>query len=199
MIVISSPTAIGDEISLIHALFQQGMRTFHLRKPDFSAPQMVHFIENIGLEYSQNLVLHSHHHLAQALGIHRIHFTEKARNSTPKSVLKNYKKSGFHLSTATHSITDFNELDHCFDYAFLSPVFSSISKENYQPKTDAFVELKKRTNYQTKLVALGGIAADKIHYTLQNGFDDLALLGTIWNQNNAIENFKLCQKIVLLF
>jgi thiamine-phosphate pyrophosphorylase len=103
------------------------------------------------------------------------------------------------LSTSVHTIEDFNTLDDSFDYAFLSPVFPSISKENYTSKTDLFVEIKKRENLRTQLVALGGMDSNTINQTLENGFDKVALLGTIWNSETPIKNFKSCQKIVQSF
>ncbi len=73
---------------------------------------------------------------------------------------------------------------------------NSISKENYHPKTDLFEALKSRTNHKTKAIALGGIDAENIQKTLENGFDDIALLGTIWKNENPFKQFKSCQKIV---
>jgi thiamine-phosphate pyrophosphorylase len=43
-------------------------------------------------------------------------------------------------------------------------------------------------------VALGGISTQNIEKTFQLGFDDVALLGSIWNTNQPIQNFKLCPK-----
>ncbi|SHL47491.1 thiamine phosphate synthase [Flavobacterium xanthum] len=196
MIIISSPIAIQNEIAIIHSLFQEGMQVFHVRKPDFSIEELNAVVLAIGLEYREHLVLHSHHHLAKSLGIHRIHFTESNRTSINESKLKSYKELDFILSTSTHCIEDFNDLDSNFDYAFLSPVYSSISKVDYAPKRDLFEKIKKRTNFKTKIIGLGGMEASNIQKTIQAGFDDAALLGTIWNQNNPIENFKICQQIV---
>lgn len=192
MIIISNPTTIANEINTIHALFENGLELFHVRKPTFSAEEIKTFVTAIELEYRKKLVLHSHHHLAEELGIIRIHFTEKDRNNAIE-----INDSDTILSTSTHTIEDFNLLENHFDYAFLSPVYPSISKENYLPKTDAFEEIIKRTNFKTKLVALGGIKTQNIKKTLDVGFDNVALLGTIWNSQKPIENFKLCQQIVL--
>jgi thiamine-phosphate pyrophosphorylase len=196
MIIISNPTAIAiaiaNEISTIHSLFESGLDLFHVRKPAFSASEMKDFVNSIGLEFRNKLVLHSHHHLAEELGINRIHFTSTNRPDT-FSKASEFKT----ISTSTHLIEEFNSLSKDFDYAFLSPVYPSISKENYLPKKDLFEEIKNRTNFNTKLIALGGIEAQNIKKTLDAGFDDIALLGTIWNSKTPIENFKLCQKIVL--
>ncbi|OYX86285.1 MAG: thiamine phosphate synthase [Flavobacteriales bacterium 32-34-25] len=196
MIVISNPTAITNEIKTIHALFECGLELFHVRKPEFSAQEMKTFVNVIGLEYRNRLVLHSHHQLAEDLGMNRIHFTEKDRTKANPIRVPNPDRV---ITTATHSIEDFNLLENYFDYTFLSPVYSSISKENYNPKIDLLNAIKDRTNFNTKLVALGGIEVQNIKKTLDAGFDDVALLGTIWNSKQPIKNFELCQQIVLSY
>ena len=203
MIVITSPIPITNEIDTIHSLFESGLELIHIRKPDFSAAEMRSFLSEIKSDLREQLVLHSHHHLASAFGINRIHFSESERKKTlllfGKFPFETYKTKGFHLSTSVHSMKDFNTLDDAFEYAFLSPVFPSISKEKYSSETDLFEDIKNRTNYKTKLIALGGIESKNAEQALENGFDNVALLGTIWNQNNPIENFTSCQKIVQLF
>jgi thiamine-phosphate pyrophosphorylase len=207
MIVISNPIAVANEINLIHSLFEKGLELFHIRKPDFSKTDMERLVTAIGLKFRNRLVLHSHHELAYELEINRLHFTTKNRLelNTPtcfsnpyKSILEEYKKTGFHLSTSTHSIEEFNILDSCFEYAFLSPVYPSISKTNYSSEIDLFQAIKKRTNYTSRLVALGGIESNNIRETLKNGFDQVALLGTIWNNEEPLKNFELCKQNVLL-
>lgn len=200
MIVITNPFFIEDEIQILHSLLEEGLSLLHIRKPDFSEVEMAKFIHQIKLEFRTNLVLHSHHQLAEDLGIERFHFSEKERKSNPIDPARFTKPCRFKcesISTSTHAIEDFNSLENDFDYAFLSPVFKSISKENYYPKTNLFEALKSRTNYKTKIVALGGIDSGNIQKTFENGFDDVALLGTIWKNENPLKQFKLCQKIAL--
>jgi len=192
MIVITNPSAVADEIGIIDSLFEEGLSLLHIRKPDFSEIETAKFIHHIKHQYRQNLVLHNHHEIAADFGINRIHFSETERKKTTDFAVSNMV-----LSTSTHSVEDFNALENTFEYAFLSPLFPSISKENYSSETNLFEEIKQRENFNTKIVALGGIYSDNIEQSLQNGFDDIALLGTIWNSPNAIKNFKLCQKIVL--
>jgi thiamine-phosphate pyrophosphorylase len=203
MIVITNPIPIANEIDTIHSLFESGLELLHIRKPDFSGAEMRSFLSEIKQDVKEQLVLHSHHHLASVFGTNRIHFSESERIKTAallgKSAFSTYKTKGFHLSTSVHSMDDFNALENTFEYAFLSPIFPSISKENYSSKTDCFEVIKNRINYTTKLIALGGIESKNAEQALENGFDNIALLGTIWNQNNPIKNFKSCQKIVQLF
>ena len=195
MIVITNPSEVKNETNIIHSLLEEGLSLLHIRKPDFSETDMAKFLHEIKPEYRNRLVLHSHSDLAEDFGINLIHFSEKTRKSAvtiPIGFPKPYR-----FTTSTHSIEDFNALEN-FDYAFLSPVFTSISKENYHPEIDLFEALKFRTNTNVKVIALGGIDSQNIQKTLKSGFDDVALLGAIWNNENPIKQFKLCQKIVRL-
>ncbi|SFD25285.1 thiamine phosphate synthase [Flavobacterium phragmitis] len=200
MIVITNPFLVEDEIDILHSLFEEGLSLLHIRKPDFSELEMAQFIHQIKVEFRTNVVLHSHHQLAEDFGINRFHFSEKERKRNhdfPARFPKPCRYKNESKSTSTHSIEDFNSLKNDFDYAFLSPVFKSISKDNYHPEKDLFEEIKSRKNHKTKLVALGGIDSKNIQEVLENGFDDVALLGSIWNNENPLKQFKLCQKIAL--
>jgi len=193
MIVITNPSAVANEINVTNSLFEEGLSLLHIRKPDFSEMEMAQFVHQIKLEFRSKLVLHNHHELAEDFGITRIHFSEKERIT--KVLLPARFSKPCRYSTSTHAIEDFNQLDKDFEYAFLSPVFKSISKEDYYPKENLFAALKSRTNHSTKCIALGGIDSENIKKTLENGFDDIALLGTIWNNENPVKQFKLCQQI----
>jgi thiamine-phosphate pyrophosphorylase len=194
MIAITNPIPIPNEIDTIHSLFENGLELLHIRKPEFTELEMKNFIAGIGREFSDQLSLHSHHQLALTSGIHRIHFSEKRRIEMAEESLKNWKESGYKLSTSIHNMMDFEQLSNVFDYAFFGPVFESISKPNYASDIDFQKELHHRKNNKTALIALGGITADKIKTALEYGFDDVALLGTLWNSNHPIENFKQCKK-----
>ncbi len=192
MIVISNPVSIPNEINLIHSLFEEGLMLFHIRKPDFSEDEMKAFLSEIGLEFRSRLVLHSQHQLAGEFGINRLHFSENERDN-PARCLKPCR----YKSTSVHNIKDFNALENEFEYAFLSPIYPSISKPDYVSKVNHLEEIEKRTNFSTKLIALGGITSENIQKTMKFSFDDVALLGNIWNSSNPIENFKLCQQVAL--
>jgi len=192
MIVITNPITVANEISFIHSLFAEGLSLLHIRKPNFSEAEMQSFLAAIGLEFANRLVLHSHHHLGNEFGINRFHLPKEQRDTA-------FIKPDGIYSASTHSIQEFNDLNQNFQYAFLSPIYKSISKPDYDSKINHFQTLKQRINFSTKLVALGGITAENIIPTLTSGFNEIALLGTVWSSNNPLENFKKCQKIVLSF
>lgn len=180
--------AVYNETSIIRSLFENGLELLHIRKPDYSEAEMVLFLTAIGSDFRKQLVLHSHHHLSDSFGISRLH-NSKTGHDTKNSI----------FSTSTHSITEFNTLEANYSYAFLSPVYPSISKPDYHSEQNLLESIKKRINFDTKMVALGGISAENITETLKKGFDNVALLGAIWNSTNPLENFKICQQTVHSF
>jgi thiamine-phosphate pyrophosphorylase len=76
---------------------------------------------------------------------------------------------------------------------FISPIYPSISKKGYSSSINWVKEIRLRTNFNTTLVALGGITPYRIKELKTMGFDDYALLGTIWEADQPLKQFELCQ------
>lgn len=189
MIVISSSDFQKNESLYINQLFEAGLEILHLRKPESSAEDLEKLIASIDAKYHSRIVLHQQLGLSQKFNINRIHFNEKTRERKAE-ILKVLNSKNLILSTSVHSIEDFNSLCSSFKYAFLSPIYKSISKPNYKSKLDLLESVKSRINFETKLIALGGIDSSNYQRTLKSGFDEVAVLGTIWTKGDPIENFK---------
>ena len=181
IIVISSPDHIPNEAEKIQALFEAGIEIIHLRKPDWTREALLGLIKSVKPSNLKKLVIHSHYDLIETYNLKGIHFTEKYRNELSDIQLKGLatvlKRKGMTLSTSFHHFKDLNEQGNRFDYAFLSPVFDSISKAGYQSQLN-LEELKNdfqtmQTN--TKVYALGGITAENIPLLEGIGFEGIAL------------------------
>lgn len=184
-IIISNPISLPDEIPIIHQLFDNGLELLHLRKPGYSEADYHSFLSGIYSYYRSRCVLHQFHPIAAEFGINRLHFSEQKRRETTDW----NQYSEYVLSTSVHSIEDFNELPDCFEYAFLSPVFPSISKTGYASEKNLLEEVNKRTNFQTELIALGGITNENKQIAMNSGFDNVAMLGAIWDRKINIKKF----------
>lgn len=192
IIIVSNPSVVKDEANIINALFNEGLELFHLRKPDYSENELIELIEKINAKHHSKIVLHQHHQLTEQFKINRIHFPESVRLKLTEDELVNFKSKGFTLSTSMHELSEVNLLSEVFDYAFYGPVFESISKPGYKPKTK---ELVLPDNKTVKIIAIGGITPDKISELEKFKFDGAALLGAIWKDtNNAINIFKECNQ-----
>lgn len=185
LIVISHSEFLPGEAGIVNELFRLGLEVFHIRKYDASAEKIGVFVNSVEDTYRDRLVLNHHHDLGKKLGIKRFHFSERDRFSLE---LTDYNElnSEYVYSTSVHDLNSFNALPPQFDYAFLSPVFDSISKPTYCAES---FDLSKRTNFHTKLIGLGGIDHTTIAEVSTRGFDGAALLGAIWNSDNPIQSF----------
>lgn len=196
LIIISPPSFIKNEIELTNLLFKEGLKNYHLRKPNAKRSKIIDFINKIDKEYHKRIILHSHYDLANELNLKGIHFTEKTKKDIEKFKTNNYSKSA-----SCHSFEDINLLDNRIDYTFISPIYDSISKKDYKSRfSKESIENYIKTESNIEIIALGGISLDNIENIRQLGFDGIAVLGSIWNENiitdqvSFITNFKLIKE-----
>lgn len=190
MIIVFSPEQEAEkEAYWINELFANGLSYFHIRKYWLSDVAMRDYIGQVDEDYRHQLVLHSHYNLAEEFGLVRLHFREESRLNGEHS---NFQGK-YILSTSTHSIEEFNALGTEWTYAFLSPVFPSISKQGYGAEDNILDNLKQRTNKNVQLIGLGGIDENNIDIVLKSGADGVAMLGNIWQSLHPVQSFLKCK------
>jgi len=177
MIMILTPeTNVLNEEIYINEFMKTGDLLLHIRKNGMNDEEIRTYINKISHEFHKRLVLHSHFHLAQEMGIGRLHFKEiHRRQNLHKTYINRYI-----LSTSVHTVEDFNALGQCWNYAFVSPVFPSISKPGYGMGKNVLADLTNRNNPWVKLIGLGGIDALNCRSVYEAGADGIAILGAVW-------------------
>jgi thiamine-phosphate pyrophosphorylase len=190
LIVISSETDIENEISLVNGLFDAGLRLFHLRKPWWTIEKQGKFLSGIHKTYLERISVHQHYQTIEEFKLGYCHVKEKDRKDLVKQTHLIY-------STSFHDYNDLQFESHTWNYCFLSPVFDSISKTNYQ---SAFAkDFHIEEDLYQRVFALGGVTKENINSVFERGFYGAAVLGSIWSQpEEAITNFKeldaICQQ-----
>lgn len=192
IIVISPEELVQNETEIINQLFREGLDLLHIRKPFIGQNEMKDFIQKIDSKFYSQLVLHSHYDLAENFNISRFHFREVDRQNGLYQSFTDKKKS-----TSVHDIESFNHLNKEWEYAFISPVFPSISKKGYGENSNILKDIKKRDNSNVKLIALGGINENNIHQVFDNNFDGVALLGAIWKNTEPLHVFRKCSQNIV--
>lgn len=186
LIVISDSELKSGEAMLVNELFRAGLDLFHIRKYEADEQELKRFILEINPEFHEKLVLNHHHDLGVSLGLKRFHYSEHDRKKWEETKWAGVNPERIY-STSVHSMEEYNCLPEHFSYAFLSPVFDSISKPGYQAESFDF-SIRKES--ETKLIGLGGIQADNVNAAIQLGFDGVALLGAIWKSVHPIDSLK---------
>ena len=195
--VISYPESLTNEAQLINRLFQHKLERFHLRKPLWEPAKVEQLIVQVEKQYHSMLIIHDHFQCAEKYGLGGIHFS-----ASTKPQMEQWMQFPGSKSVSCHSLEEMNQLPLDMDYAFLSPVFHSISKKGYlgMQKLHEVGEFLK-TYSRCKVFALGGIDTKNIAICRKVGFDGVAVLGAIWNndlsEKNNIEHFIKIQKVCL--
>lgn len=195
LIVLTSEQNIKDEAQYINKFFEFGLEILHLRKPGFDAEKYKVLLNEINENFHHRIVIHQHHHLIRKFNLKGIHITEHKRLELGEK-LEDYKTQqlkvigqplttkSFTLSTSFHSKQDIIDCKEIFDYIFLSPVFNSISKKGYKGKNFNV------SNIAVNIVGLGGINGQNISDAMALGYKGVAVLGSIWNSENPINDFQ---------
>lgn len=194
VIVLSAQKPIKNELEILVSLFEEGMNTFHLRKPHYTIKKMRAYLDKIPKEFHNRIVIHSHHKLAVKYNLKGINISSKDRKKKLRTwvKIKSLKRKNPWISVST-SFNSINELDHyndIFDYVLLSPVFDSITSKDYQSgfKEFTLTSSVQRSNYN--VVALGGVDTTKIEKAYNIGFWGCAFLGSIWTSDNPTQTLR---------
>ncbi len=181
LIVISPPDHFKHEAEVINNLFDAGLQHFHLRKPSWSVEEISKLLKSVTPKFFSRIIIHDHFQLAVDFGLGGIHFT--ARTKDRMAQWRDFEGS---QSTSCHSMEELRQLPDQIDYAFLSPIFPSISKQGYQANFD-YDELTNflATYNKAEVIALGGIEVLKVQTCRNIGFDGMAALGSIWQEGKS--------------
>jgi thiamine-phosphate pyrophosphorylase len=196
IIVITDHQEIENEAGKITALFDEGLEMLHFRKPDCDMEKFEGLLKNIPSKYYKRIVIHSHYKLIEKYNLKGIHLSGKYKELINEKILeelfKTVVKRRITISTSMHSLEEVSNNKWKYNYIFLSPVFDSISKEDYRSKFDLKEVKNFLTHYKAfpKLMALGGVKETNVGTIRDMGFSGLVLLGAIWKSNNFLEKFK---------
>lgn len=194
VIVLSAQKPIQNELEILISLFEEGMNTFHLRKPHYTIKKMRSYLDKIPKEYHNRIVIHSHHKLAVKYNLKGINISSKDRKKAIRTWIKikslKRKNPWLSISTSFNSINELDKYNDIFDYVLLSPVFDSITSKDYQSGFKEFTLTSsiQRSNYN--IVALGGLDENKIEKAFNIGFWGCAFLGSIWTSDDPVQTLR---------
>ena len=191
LIVITPESDYPEEIKWINLLFENGLERLHIRKPYFKSIDLQNYLLQIPEKYHPRIVIHQHAVLLGEFKLGGMHLTEKSKKSV-KDLGLIKKIGGTIISASFHSLADVLKSRRKYEYFFLSPVFTSISKNQYPAVfnwEDLLALVKKKKNAR----ALGGVEKNKIQLLKQAGFSGAAVLGFIWEGTNPLQRFQELQ------
>lgn len=168
----------GEGEAITKLLTEGGYERVHIRKPGASVKEVKSLVKNIPENLYTLLSFHDHFNLAMEIGIGGIHLN--SRNNTIPTGWNGL------VSRSLHSMEEI--ADQGYDYAFLSPIFPSISKPGYKGN---FNSEDLRSSVNERIFALGGVTPRRFGEIEQLGFGGAAMLGYAWKRNLDMKAFQL--------
>ncbi len=171
-IAITPERIINEECEFISILAEEGWDMIHLRHPGATYREMRNIIEAVPQKLHRKLKLHGHFELTNHFNLGGVHLNRRCP-------LPPVNWNGG-ISCSMHSIDEIINHGERYDYVTLSPIYDSISKKGYGSRIDLDEFSKKRGRMNTKVIALGGVDAERIESIEEYGFDGYAVLGAIF-------------------
>lgn len=183
-------TPFAGDAEILNELAAFPNVTIHFRKPFLSREDYFLELSKLSPLTLSKTMLHEHHELAVEFDAKGIHY--KSNQPLRPVASKLISSKGFH---------DFDTLlneGNYHHYCFISPLFSSISKNNYHsPFTTLEIE-KRLSEAQEKnitVIGLGGISDLNIEQWKKWNLAGVGLLGYIWESENPVKQFERILKI----
>ncbi|HBR93845.1 MAG TPA: hypothetical protein DEA90_06735 [Opitutae bacterium] len=187
VIAVSPESKYANEADVIVRLLQAGLMRYHVRKPSWTLADCAELLDAVPAEWHARISLHQHHVLAEsyAVGMHY-----KDGMAVDHALL-----GGRICSRSLHRIDELETLLKQVDYAFLSPVFQSITKHAYGPSwTEADLATSLSGACAAKLYALGGITVANAARAIAYGFEGVVVHGSLWQAADPLEAFARFRK-----
>jgi len=184
LVVISSAHDEPAEIKEVVKMFKGGLEHFHIRKPKYSKSQLTDYIKRFPKKYRKRLVLHSYHGLADQFKLGGIHLSRSHRRRGKFYQFKLWIKMKMNpemiVTRSFHKLTGVTSDKREYSYAFLSPVFDSISQSSLSAGFSKRALLILIPQANQPIYAMGGVTIDKLDSLKESGFQGAVLHGALW-------------------
>jgi thiamine-phosphate pyrophosphorylase len=201
--VITLPGFIPGEADLLEGMLEAGLKKLHIRKPGAEDDDKAEMLERLAPRWASRLVLHGSAELARQYGIAQVHGSVELTNGKGKSgggpsvgaSNGGGLVAGPAISTSVHSWEEFEALPAGLAYAFISPLFDSISKPGYRANMALLGQ--PEGSLPCLPVGLGGIGADTIREMISRKWKGAAVLGWVWEEpGGAVRRYEQLKKII---
>ena len=201
LILITPEKPARHETKSVNDMFSCGLQLLHLRKPDLDTSEIRKYIQDIDPGYHSRIVVNGHFELYKEFGLNGIHINGSARRDAATwEKIKDIPISA--TSTSYHSWSKIKENDLHYRYVLISPVYDSLSKKDYKAvidikrAKDTKEQVIREKKYCPDIIGLGGIGTKQMKELHSNGFDGVAILGSVWMSGTPVSAFIRIQEAV---
>lgn len=186
LILISDENFSIEYIPFIKWAFANGLDRFHLRKKAANQELVNTLLAEFSETERSKISIHYHHDKESVMSLKvGLHFSlDHLKTISSKEEIKSIPKSGRTNSFSIHHWEELHELPEHIDYAFISPVYPSISKPGYRNESLLANISPISQNTPIEIIALGGIQSTHLKELHAYGFAGAAILGAVWQSKD---------------
>lgn len=176
LIVMTKSTFFVEEDKILAALFEEGMDSLHLYKPNSEPIYSERLLTLLPEEFYGKMTVHDHFYLKDEFQLKGIHL-----NNCQTAPPIGYRGS---ISRTCHAISELKEAKRNSSYVFLKTLFDSQSNpaDKSTLSMDELHEASRHGLIDKHVYAMGGINLDNISTVRRLGFGGVVVCGDLWNR-----------------
>ena len=178
LIIMTKSTFFVEEDKILTTLFESGMDSLHLYKPESEPIYSERLLTLLPEDYYGRITVHDHFYLKEEYRLKGIHIND-SRMDPPAGYRGN-------ISRTCRSIDELKEAKKRSNYVFLKTVFDSQSNpaDKSTLPMDVLKEASRKGLIDKKVYAWGGICLNNINVAKDLGFGGIVICGDLWNRFN---------------
>lgn len=176
LVIMTKSTFFVEEDKILATLFDEGMDSLHLYKPDSSPMYSERLLTLLPEDYYRKITVHEHFYLKSEYNLGGIHIDR------PEEVVpKGYKGQ---VSRTCTDIEMLKPMKKECNYVFLKNIFDCIefSEEKSSFSLAQIEEAAKRGLIDKKVYALGGMSLENVRMAKDLGFGGIVVCGDLWSR-----------------
>ncbi len=189
LIVISSGQDRPGEVEEVTRMFELGLQYYHIRKPRLSKRALSEYITAFPDKYRRRIVLHSFHALAYKFKLGGIHMSRKHRHRGRlyrwRIRMRRLRRPGLVITRTYHKLSDLQNDKRRYTYAFLSPIYDSITHPTLSGGFSKRALLIVNKTARQPILAMGGVTPARLADIRDLGFSGAVLHGVVWSEDTS--------------
>jgi thiamine-phosphate pyrophosphorylase len=174
----TQPTFFVEEDKILTSLFDEGLDSLHLYKPDSSPMYSERLLTLLSEDYYSKITVHANFYLKEEYKLRGIHIDDEQAPAP-----KGYK--GRISRTCTH-LELLKDTKRNADYVFLKYIQDSQTEAD-KKASFTMEQLKDAAHHRLidkHVYALGGMNLDNVKLAKDLGFGGIVICGDLWNRFN---------------
>ena len=176
LVIMTKPTFFVEEDKIITTLFEEGMESLHLHKPNSSPVYSERLLSLLSESYYRKIIVHDHYYLKNEYGLGAIHIDNPSDN-----LPEGYKGK---FTRTCEELSQIKEMRKKSEYVILKGVHDSLSAPETKVRF-SIGELEaaaKSGIIDRHVYAMGGMDIENIRQAKELGFGGVVICGDLWNR-----------------